>query len=266
MYPPIKDRAQLKPHTELCPFPVVSSCLTFKATKPNRSFDALMKNVLKRSKEEDIMNSPLEFKTTQQFSYKNILGELPPCPPVNKCQEPNSCSNNVPVQQNISNILVNIPFIPVMSRTVNGHFLDNPPYLNPYIRSYYPNNCTPVNMSNGPFFNMPMTNMDANFPSNKNMHMYQLRNPNIQNAHVNFPVPSYISANMNYGINNNNSMNMMNNSNSPNPNINMPPYPPEYIFMNSQKFANAHSVPIPFFPQYQYQNYYAPPAHGMNNA
>ncbi|SBT72084.1 ataxin-2 like protein, putative [Plasmodium malariae] len=256
---PSKGHAHQKSNSELCPFPV-------KAAASKHLFDKLISNALKLSEEEDYVNSPLEFNSTQKLSYRNILGEIASLDSINSCQEANNFSNNIPMQQNISNVLVNFPFIPIMNPAVNNRFLENPHYLSPYFRNYYPNNSTPVNTNNAYFFNMPLTNVDVNYSSNKNMNLYPPRSLHAQNSHINFPVPSHISSNINYAVNNNNSLNIISNSNAPNPNLNIPPYVPEFVHMNMQKYPNHQSVPVPFFPQYQYQNYYTSPTHGMNNA
>ncbi|SBS89357.1 ataxin-2 like protein, putative, partial [Plasmodium malariae] len=262
---PSKGHAHQKSNSELCPFPVVSYYQA-KAAASKHLFDKLISNALRLSEEEDYVNSPLEFNSTQKLSYRNILGEIASLDSINSCQEANNFSNNIPMQQNISNVLVNFPFIPIMNPAVNNRFLENPHYLSPYFRNYYPNNSTPVNTNNAYFFNMPLTNVDVNYSSNKNMNLYPPRNLHAQNSHINFPIPSHISSNINYAVNNNNSLNIISNSNAPNPNLNIPPYVPEFVHMNMQKYPNHQSVPVPFFPQYQYQNYYTSPTHGMNNA
>ncbi|CRG95860.1 conserved Plasmodium protein, unknown function [Plasmodium gallinaceum] len=249
-----KDQNHSKVHNDLCPF-------TVKVVETNRSFSAFMNNILKYSKQEDCMSCPVEFESTHQFSYRNILGEIPACTPINNYQS-NNFPNNIPVQ-NISNMLVNFPFIPIISPSINSHYIENPIYFNPCFRSYYPNNSLPVNSNNPYVFNMPSSNIDANYSSNKNINIYPLRTPHLQNSHMNLPVSSCFSPNINYGINNN-SLNMMGNPNLPNSNINIPAYPPEFVLMNAQKYSNSQSAHVPFFPQYQYQNYYAS-SHGMNH-
>ncbi|CAD2102804.1 ataxin-2 like protein, putative [Plasmodium vinckei petteri] len=262
--PPIKDDADLKSSTKLCTFPV-------KSIETNKSFDTVLNNALKYSKEEDCQNTPLEFKSTKNLSYKSILGEIPSCSSSNNYQDVKNFSNNMPIQQNISNIVVNLPFIPVVPRAMNTPFIEGGSYFNPYVRGYYPNNCVPINSNNGQFFNMPITNMDTNYSGNKNMNMYPLRNPHLSNNRMHYPGLSYMPYNMNYGVNNNitntnNNLNMMNNSNAPMHNINMPPYPPDFVVMDPQKYSNPHSPSAPFFPKYQCQIYYVPPVHRMNNA
>ncbi|CAD2102802.1 ataxin-2 like protein, putative [Plasmodium vinckei] len=262
--PPIKDDADLKSSTKLCTFPV-------KSIETNKSFDTVLNNALKYSKEEDCQNTPLEFKSTKNLSYKSILGEIPSCSSSNNYQDVKNFSNNMPIQQNISNIVVNLPFIPVVPRAMNTPFIEGGSYFNPYVRGYYPNNCVPINSNNGQFFNMPITNMDTNYSGNKNMNMHPLRSPHLSNNRMHYPGLSYMPYNMNYGVNNNitntnNNLNMMNNSNAPMHNINMPPYPPDFVVMDPQKYSNPHSPSAPFFPKYQCQIYYVPPVHRMNNA
>ncbi|CAD2090052.1 ataxin-2 like protein, putative [Plasmodium vinckei lentum] len=261
---PNMDDADLKSSTKLCTFPV-------KSIETNKSFDTVLNNALKYSKEEDCQNTPLEFKSTKNLSYKSILGEIPSCSSSNNYQDVKNFSNNMPIQQNISNIVVNLPFIPVVPRAMNTPFIEGGSYFNPYVRGYYPNNCVPINSNNGQFFNMPITNIDTNYSGNKNMNMYPLRNPHLSNNRMHYPGLSYMPYNMNYGVNNNitntnNNLNMMNNSNAPMHNINMPPYPPDFVVMDPQKYSNPHSPSAPFFPKYQCQIYYVPPVHRMNNA
>eukprot|EP00366_Plasmodium_knowlesi_P003158 XP_002260655.1 ataxin-2 like protein, putative [Plasmodium knowlesi strain H] len=271
---------------EFHPFPT-------RTLAPKKQFDSLMNNTLRNSKMEDCVKTPIHFRNNKQYSYKNVFGEPPMGAPVHIYKEANHFPRNIPVQPNVPGILVNVPVIPVVHPTVNGPFIDNhPQYYTPYVRAHYPNYSIPPNANGAYYYNVPVSNVDTNYSPNKNMNMFASANPHVtnlhvqsaqvsnmhvqapqvpnlhaQDSHINIPVATYIPPTLNYGVNSSNPLNMSNNSTVPNPNINMPPYPPEYVVMNTPKYPNTQTVPMPVYPQYQYQNYYPPSSpHGMKNS
>ncbi|GAW82879.1 ataxin-2 like protein [Plasmodium gonderi] len=257
---------------------------TVRGNGPKKQFDTLMNNTLKNSKREDSVKSPIQFRNTKQHNYKNDFRGTSPHAPVHIYKEANYFPSNTPVQPNMSSILVNVPVVPVVQPTTSGPFIEHHPhYYNPYFRSHYPNSSISAN-SNGSFiYNIPITNIDRNYSSNKNMDLYPLGNPHVPNLHVpnsheqfthvqnapiNFPVTPYIATpSMNYAVTTPpTSLNIANNANLPNPNINVSSYPPEFVIVNPHKYPNSQTVPVPVFPQYQYQNYYPSSTHGMKNS
>ncbi|KMZ97660.1 hypothetical protein PVNG_01397 [Plasmodium vivax North Korean] len=249
-YPPYR-----KYHKEFHPFP----SRTF---VPKKNFDSLMNNTLRNSKREDCVKTPIHFRNNRQYSYKNVFGGPPARAPVHIYKEANHFPRNIPVQPNVSGILVNVPVIPVVHPTVNGPFIEgHPQYYTPYVRGHYANSSIPASANGAYYYNIPVSSVESNYSPNKNMNLYAAANshvPNLhaQNAHINIPVTPYITPTLNYGVNNSNPLNMTNNATVPNPNINIPPYPPEYVVVNTPKYPSTQTVPMPVYPQYQYQNYY----------
>ncbi|ANQ06461.1 Uncharacterized protein PCOAH_00007790 [Plasmodium coatneyi] len=270
-----------KHHKEFHPFPT-------RTFTPKKHFDSLMNNTLRNSKMEDCVKSPIHFRNNRQYSYKNVFGGPAMRAPVHIYKEANHFPRNIPVQPNVPGILVNVPVIPVVHPTVNGPFMDShPQYYNPYVRGHYANYSIPPNANGAYYYNMPVSSMDSNYSPSKNMNLFAPPNPHVQSpqvpnvhiqtpqvpnlhaqdSHMNIPVAPYIPPTLNYGVNSSNPLNMSNNSTVPNPNINIPPYPPEYVVMNTPKYPNTQTVPMPVYPQYQYQNYYPPSSpHGMKNS
>ncbi|EUD66490.1 hypothetical protein C922_03124 [Plasmodium inui San Antonio 1] len=275
-----------KYHKEFHPFPT-------RTFAPKEHFDSLMNNTLRNSKREDCVKSPIHFRNNNQYSYKNVFGGPPPRAPVHIYKEENHFPRNIPVQPNVPGILVNVPVIPVGHPIVNAQFMESPPqYYPPYVRGNYANNSVPASANGGYYYNIPVSSVDSNYSPNKNMNLFAATNPHIpnlhvqspqvpnvpvqtpqvpnlhaQNAHINIPVTPYMTPTLNYGVNSSNPLNMTNNANVPNPNINIPPYPPEYLVVNTPKYPSTQAVPMPVYPQYQYQNYYPSSSpHGMKNS
>ncbi|GAB68357.1 ataxin-2 like protein [Plasmodium cynomolgi strain B] len=275
-----------KHQKEFQPFPT-------RTFAPKKNFDSLMNNTLRNSKREDSVKSPTHFRNNKLYSYKNVFGGPPARAPVHIYKEANHFPRNIPVQPNVSGILVNVPVIPVVHPTVSGPFIEShPQYYTPYVRGHYANNSIPASANAAYYYNIPVSSVDSNYSPNKNINLFAAANPHVpnlhvqspqvpnvhvqtpqvpslhaQNAHINIPVTPYITPTLNYGVNSSNPLNMTNNAIVPNPNINIPPYPPEYVVVNTPKYPTTQTVPMPVYPQYQYQNYYPPSSsHGMKNS